>query len=258
VTVAILLGLGTWQLQRKAWKDDLLRTIDERAHLPPLTRLESAHCRPDAGLLDPCEFRPVRLTGRFDHAGERHVFISVPLQADGIGGAGFWVFTPFRTTAGPVVWVNRGFVPERLKAADLRAAGQTADDVTIDGLMRRAEARGTFSGRNDPAKNIYFVRAPDEFMAPDEVMGLDRSEPTPRSHAAIWRTHYLDQTGPAMAGTAQLQTPLPLTTLPRPLVGRIAIPNRHLEYALTWYAFAVTLLAVVFFYRRGRHAVNDG
>ena len=31
----VLVGLGTWQLQRKAWKDGLIATLSERLAAPP-------------------------------------------------------------------------------------------------------------------------------------------------------------------------------------------------------------------------------
>jgi surfeit locus 1 family protein len=38
--------------------------------------------------------------------------------------------------------------------------------------------------------------------------------------------------------------PLPPGGLPKGGVTRIALPNRHLEYAVTWYGIALTLVGV--------------
>ena len=35
ITLAVLIALGTWQLQRKAWKEALIATLDERLAAPP-------------------------------------------------------------------------------------------------------------------------------------------------------------------------------------------------------------------------------
>jgi surfeit locus 1 family protein len=232
--LAILLGLGTWQLQRRVWKNDLLATIEARTAMPPVTRLPLDECRPDLGLADHCAYLPVSLDVTFDHVWERHVFISVPVQRDGLGGPGYWVFALARTGDGQAIFINRGFVPEARKAQDTRREGQVSGPVKTDGILRQVEQRGIFSAANDPARNIYFVRSPAEFVGPKTGV-----PPAFSAH------YYIDQTAPAPPGG-----------LPRPLVGKIAIPNRHLEYALTWYALAATLLGVVFFYRR--RAVNDG
>lgn len=222
LALVVLLGLGTWQLQRKVWKDGLLADIHGRALAPPLGALPAATTPP---LLWP-EYRRVALTGRFDHGGERHVFISVPGQANGIGGPGYWVFTPF-ATGDQRIYVNRGFVPMGRKAVVTRLEGQTETPVTLEGVLRRAEPRGTFSAANSRAKNEFYVRSPREFATDPGAAGISDLD------------HYID-----------LIAPLPPGGLPLPMVGRIAIPNRHLEYAMTWYALAATLLIVAF--ARGR------
>jgi surfeit locus 1 family protein len=245
VAFAILLSLGTWQMARRAWKEGLLAAMSERARAAPVIAetWRDLGCRPDAVSVDrdPCDFRPVRLTVTFDHAGERHVFISVPRQANGVGGPGYWVFTPARVEGGARFYVNRGFVPEAQKARTIRASGEVAGPVQVDGLLRRAEPRGRFSNANDPARNVYYVRDPVEF-------GIEPEAPAPPTRPSP-RLYYIDMTGPTPPGG-----------LPLPLAGRIAIPNRHLEYALTWYALALTLVGVfaAFARRRVAEAVSTG
>jgi surfeit locus 1 family protein len=245
LTFALLVGLGTWQLQRKVWKDGILAAIDARAKLPPVEDLNKIQCAPDAGLLDPCDFRPVTVFGRFwpTAENERHVFISVPPQSNSIGGPGFWVFAPFKPLAmdGRSIAVNRGFVPQARKAAADRVEGSASGDITVTGILRRAELRAWSSGRNDTAANIYFVRDPAELF-PRCSCGLSC-----RCFGAfdgIRADYYIDMTGP-----------IPASNLPFPMVGKIALSNRHLEYALTWYALAATLLVIAFFrFRPNRNA----
>jgi surfeit locus 1 family protein len=210
--LALLLGLGTWQLQRKHWKEALLAEIAARATAPPLTALPAANCTD-------CEFRRIALDGRFVASSEVHVFISVPRQANGVGGPGYWVFA-LAAVDGQKIFVNRGFVPESEKAA---ARVAPSGVLRFEGIVRRPEPRGRFSNPNDPVRNIYYVRAPDEF-------GIG---PTTDPARDVRRDLYIDMTGP-----------IPAAGLPLPMVGKITIPNRHLEYALTWYALAATLAAV--------------
>jgi surfeit locus 1 family protein len=238
---ALLIGLGTWQLQRKAWKESVLTTMAERAKLPPVADLATLDCKPEAGLLDPCDFRPVAIAGRLQSDDERHIFISVPLQANGIGGPGYWVFALLRPSgsAGPRVAVNRGFVPQARKAIATRQQGQIAGEVQITGVLRRAEPRTWSSAHNDIAANVYFVRDPAELYQPC------RCGPTcdcRGPYEDIRPNYYIDQTGPAPPGG-----------LPFPMAGKMTISNRHLEYALTWYALAATLLGVALVrWRSGR------
>ncbi len=231
---ALLIGLGTWQMQRKAWKESVLAAIDARAKWPPVTTfdLKALGCAPDRGLLDVCDFRPIVIRGQLVDGVEAHIFISIPRQPIGLEGQGYWVFQKFElaepTTDVSHVWINRGFVPEAKKAAVSRSGQPASASVEIAGIIRRAEPRATFSGRNDNNRNVYFVRDPREFDACSKAT-KDCTDRTPTSY-------YIDMISPVPAGN-----------LPFPMVGKIAIPNRHLEYALTWYALAATLLVVGFF-----------
>lgn len=135
--------------------------------------------------------------------------------------------TPFRLSGSrEVVAVSRGFVPEAQKLAAMRSAGQIDGETTIVGLVREAEPRATFTGANDAAKNVWYLRHPAELFA---------AGPVTRA------THFVD-----------LLTPIPANGLPQPTAGRIDIPNRHLEYALTWWGLAATLVGVFGGFAAGR------
>ncbi len=171
VAFCLLVSLGTWQMSRKAWKEALLATMAERARAAPVTGAQwsSLACNPAAASIDqdPCDFRPVRLVANFRHGDERHIFISVPRQANGIGGPGYWVFTPamIRDAPADLIYINRGFVPEAMKVPSARTGGQPEGDVEIAGVIRRAEVRMRFSNSNDSGRNIYYVRDPEELGA---------------------------------------------------------------------------------------------
>jgi surfeit locus 1 family protein len=130
------------------------------------------------------------------------------------------------------IYVNRGFVPQAQKLLSSRPRSVATGHTEISGLLRRAEARGAYSNANDIGKNVYYVRAP---------MELGVAEPVPPPPGPSPRYYYVDQIGPAPPGD-----------LPYPMAARIDIPNRHLEYALTWYGLAVTLLVIVAVFARQR------
>ncbi len=241
IALAILLGLGTWQLSRRTWKEQILATMAAREKLAPVTNAswQSLKCPgPEAVPVDqdPCDFRPVRLTVTPASPDERHIFIAVPRQPNGIGGPGYWVFQRHRLAppAAGEVYVNRGFVPEAQKLLSTRPQSVATGPIEISGLLRRAEARGAYSNPNDIAKNIYWVRAPLE-------MGV--AEPVPSPPGPSPRYYYVDKSGPVPPGN-----------LPYPMAGKIDIPNRHLEYALTWYGLAATLLVIAGILARQRLA----
>ena len=214
--LAVLVGLGTWQVQRLAWKEALLATIDERIHADPLPLDEVASRYPEI------EYVPVTATGRFDHAAERHVFTTWE------GESGYDVFTPLLLGENRAVLVNRGFVPFDRKDPATRADGQVGGEVTITGLARRglAEKPSWVVPDNDPAKNVFYWK---DVRAMRETSGLD---------PAIDVLPFVVDAGDA-ANPGGL--PVGGTTL-------IDLPNNHLQYAVTWYGLALALCGV-FSYR---------
>lgn len=212
----LLVSLGLWQLQRLAWKEDLVAKIDGRIHaapapLPP--EAEWTRLDPDA-----YEYRRVSVTGVFEHDKEALIFrASGPNQ--GLSQPGFVVLTPLRLASGAHVLVLRGFVPENLRDPATRAAGQIAGETTITGLMRAPEPRNPFTPADDPAKGLWFTRDP----------------------AAIAAHFKLDR--PAPFSIDADDSPVP-GGWPRGGVTIVSIRNDHLSYALTWFGLAGALAAV--------------
>ena len=144
----LFLALGAWQVQRLAWKNDLVARVAARAHAEPSVapaqdQWPVLQADPAAG-----EYRRVRLTGEFVHEREQLV------QAVTERGSGFWVMAPLRTTDGFVVWVNRGFVPSASLWQSTGEAARCNGPVTVTGLLRRSEPGGGFLRRNDPAAGL--------------------------------------------------------------------------------------------------------
>lgn len=227
LALCLLLGLGTWQWHRKTWKENILATLKTRGTSPPIPATAiwpglPCHDLRQTGLANSCEYQPVSLRGVFDHTLERHIFTAAP-QVQGLGSSqGYWIFTPLRLDgSAKTVYVNRGFVPEDRKEPSKRVLGQTSQSVEVVGLYRSAQERATFDGQNDTAKNIYFVRNPSELWPVDPDAPINE----------MWA--YIDQTGPVPAGG-----------FPLPLAGKVEMSNRHLEYAITWYGLAATLLVM--------------
>ncbi|MEZ5850787.1 MAG: SURF1 family protein [Hyphomicrobiaceae bacterium] len=228
--LALLVGLGTWQMQRKAWKEGLIAKIESRVVSKPIP-LADALARHAKG--EDIEFLPVVAKGRF--ARERSLFYYAP----GSKGPGFHVFTPLRLDGTPpaidVLIVNRGFVPERERSAAAVPAPAGATQREVIGLVRFPPRPGAFTPANDVAHNLWFW--PDVAAMTRAAFG-----DTPRTSPKFY-----------LAEAAELSTPRPAAPgVPQPPPARIELPNRHLEYALTWYAFAASLLAVYGFFVRSR------
>ena len=135
----VLIGLGTWQIQRKAWKEALIAALDAQLAAPSIALPPPATWP----RLDPKsdEYRRVTFSATFDHAKEALVFAPPSTFRPDISGPGYWVFTPARLADGKIVMVNRGFVPDGRQDPKSRPQGQITGphrDRGLDALARRA------------------------------------------------------------------------------------------------------------------------
>ena len=220
-------ALGTWQVERRAWKLDLIARVDQRVHAPAAEPPARADWPQVSAAND--EYRHVRLTGTFLHDKETLTQASTRL------GAGFWVLTPLRAADGTVVLVNRGFVPPEARERASRAATEAKGEVTVAGLLRITEPKGGFLRKNDPAADRWFSR---DVQAIGAARGLNDVAP-----------YFVDaEADPSISPQAADMADYPVRGLTV-----IAFPNSHLVYALTWYGLALMVLGGAWFvWRDGR------
>jgi surfeit locus 1 family protein len=214
---AVLVGLGTWQLQRKSWKEGLIASLTERVAALPIA-LPPPATWPG---LDPAqdEYRRVTFSAEFDHSHEALVFASAAGFRPDVSGLGYWVFTPARLADGSLVVVNRGFVPEGRQKPDSRPDGQIAGAVTLAGAMRWPDDRHWFTPNDTPEHNLWFSRDPQAIAS---AKGLGAVAP-----------FYIEQ-----------ETPVPPGGLPQPGKLAVKLADNHLQYAITWYGLAIVLVVV--------------
>ncbi len=229
---ALLLALGTWQIERKAWKEGLIASLTERLAAPP----SALPAPPSWPTLDRArdEYRRVKFSATFDHGKESLVYAAASVFRPDVSGVGYWVFTPARLADGSVVMVNRGFVPERRQDPATRADGQIAAPVEMVGALRWPEARHWFTPDDDPRHNLWFVRDP---LAMANAKGLRAVAP-----------FYVEQ-----------ESPVPPGGLPQPGKLAVRLRNAHLQYALTWYGLALVLVVVfvAWAFQSGREAAPE-
>ncbi len=209
ILFAILCSLGVWQLERLQWKLALIATVnghlaDAPIGLDQVLRLPA----------DQAQYRPVTLHGRFDHDKEAYVFTT-----DAAGDAVYHVLTPFMTTDGRVLMVDRGMVTADRLAPASRAAGNVQGQTGITGVWRVPDAPGVFTPPPDLAKRIWYAR---------------------------------DLAGIAAADHLSLAAPVVIEAGPAPNPGGwpkggqtvVSFRNQHLSYAITWFGLAGCLLGV--------------
>jgi surfeit locus 1 family protein len=211
-------ALGVWQVERLAWKRQLIETVEARLAAPPAPpplwnqwSVDKAYTR-------------VSVSGVFLHDRE------TPVQAVTEAGPGWWVMTPLRTGAG-VILVNRGFAPTELRAPSRRPSGQVPGTVRVIGLLRATEPKGGFLRSNAPAAGRWYSR---------DVQAIARSGGVSAPVAPF----FIDADATPNPGGY-------------PVGGMTVVRfrNDHLAYALTWFALAVlsgVCAVIVFRHMQGR------
>ena len=206
--LAVLIGLGVWQVERRAWKLALIDRVEQRVHAPAQPIPPRASWPAITAAND--EYRHVSVSGRFLHDRETLV------QAVTEDGPGYWVLTPLQRADGTSILINRGFVPSERRDPSTRPDGNPDGQVEITGLLRITEPKGGFLRDNLPQHNRWYSRDVAAIVA---ARDLQNAAP-----------FFVD----ADAGSQSGGGPIGGLTVVR-------FPNNHLIYALTWFALAFML-----------------
>lgn len=215
--IAILVGLGVWQLDRKVWKENLIATLNARlasapGDLPPRSSWLSLRQNDQ-------EFRRVKFPAEFIEGEEALVYTAGSALRPDVKGPGYWVFAPARLAGGSIVVVNRGFVPVDRKEAAARPEGATQGTFDIVGVLRWPEQRGVFTPDDDPRNNVWYLR--------------DSSAIAVAKKWATVAPFFIDQ-----------ESPVPPGGWPKPGKLEVTLPDNHWQYAITWFGLALALAGV--------------
>ena len=207
IAVAILFGLGVWQLQRLTWKLNLIATMNAHMAAAPLT-LEQILALP----ADQAQYRRVALTGAFANDKETYVFTT------GAGGVPVYhVLTPFQTGSGKTVMVDRGEIPEDRLDRGSRTA--VTGETKVVGIWRVPDGPNVFTPKPNPAKHVWYSRDLPAIAAADHM-----SLATP----ALVEADATPNPGGWPKGGQTV----------------VDLPNNHLSYAFTWFGLAAGLVGV--------------
>jgi surfeit locus 1 family protein len=209
IALAVLVGLGAWQVQRLHWKQGLLAQIAARQKAAPQP-LGAVLARGDGADL---EFTRVRA--------QCPGLASAPyveLYALREGQSGVRLVSACRLEGRPydAVLVDRGFIAQEISARP--PVRDDARPVPVAGVLRAGGRAGLFT----PAVRGRLWYARD---IPAMASALKVSRPAPYMLAA--------ETSSNPEWKALVPTPLPGD-----------IPNNHLGYAITWFGLAGALIAV--------------
>jgi surfeit locus 1 family protein len=156
--LAVLLGLGTWQVERLHWKQGVLSQI---------ARAEAAPAVPLTDTPEP--YTKVQVTGHLRD--DLSASFGAEVRDTPVGTQlGTQLIVPLERDDGIAILVDRGWVPDRRP----RPLAQTEAVVTIEGYVRPSDTPGMFSATDSPAaRRFYTLDAPT--IGKD--LGLDRVAP---------------------------------------------------------------------------------
>ncbi len=217
VGVAILVGLGIWQLDRKVWKENLIAAMTQRLNRPPADlppRDRWARLVPEKE-----EFARVGFPAEFLPGEEALVYTAGSAFRPDVQGPGYWVFAPARLAGGSIVIVDRGFIPLDRKDPATRPQGEQKGSVDIVGIVRLPETRGLFTPADDSDGNVWYLR---------DIKAMAAAK-----HWATAAPFYIEQ-----------ESPVPPGGWPKPGKLIVNLPDNHLQYAVTWFALAFGLCCV--------------
>lgn len=199
--------LGTWQVERRQWKEELLQKVDTNINAPAIPIEGFKNLASD-------EFRKMHVSGEFIFDKE-----FLLLNKTHNGKLGQQVFTPFKTTDGQIILVDRGWIPTDKETS--KPQGQQE----ITGVIRGKQALNAI-GRviileNDSLKQIWFwIDLPKMY----------------ESNGLAVKDYYLELVNNDKS-----------TSYPIALPQKIELYNEHLQYAITWYSLSIILLLVYYF-----------
>lgn len=223
VGVAVLCSLGTWQMQRLHWKNGIVTQLENEYRALENNRAGNLSTATLQKLSQ--EKHPLAI-GKVHGALKREGAILLGPKSEE-GRVGYHLLVPMELADGRTLIVNTGWVDAIWKdSLEDRLVLLPDENIAVTGILRKPDWN-SFTSKNSPANDLWFRADIDEIANAKNIASpypfvLYRSASEPSLHDI---------------------RPIDEHWLPR---------NKHLQYALFWYAMAATLLIVYGFYWRAR------
>jgi cytochrome oxidase assembly protein ShyY1 len=229
LTLALLVGLGVWQLQRRVEKHALIAALTERLAAAPEALPSPAQWNALTPARD--EFRRVRVSAAYAPLPDAMVYSAGSAIREDISGPGTWAFMPARLPSGETVVVNTGFVQNTMqdRAQQDRAVTRlvTGAPVTMTGYIRFPESAGALTPAENSTSRLWFTR---DHRTMARALGWGDVAP-----------FYID-----------LESPAPESGIPKPGPLEVHLKDDHLQYAITWFGLAGAVLIAFGVWWRGQ------
>ncbi|CDR43990.1 CYFA0S13e01244g1_1 [Cyberlindnera fabianii] len=266
--------LGTWQMRRLKWKNNLIATCEDRLTYEPIPLPKNF----DPEDAEDWQYRRVTVTGKFDHS--REVFVGPKVKME---MKGYTLYTPLvRSDGGPDILVERGFVtddkviPTRRKLQHLSVP---MHEVTVEALIKKINPKAALTmDKLDQDSRLWHVLDYNEMSEftntiPLHIAALKDLKDHPVETKVItepkpwwnfWskaKTHEVVERVDVKPDEVQEFSEYQLMKAGVP-VGRTAsldIRNNHLQYIATWYGlcFASTILLFLVLRKKPKDPLQD-
>jgi surfeit locus 1 family protein len=216
VFFCLFTALGVWQVKRANQKKILLKSFTERTAHAPLSAQDLSYSTD-------WRFYRIQLQGRFDNT---HTFLLDNKIRD--GKIGYEVYTPFKAKhLATLLLIDRGFVPIGINRQTLPAIKAIEGEVTINGLLNLPP---TYAAQKELYETLNWpLRV--EFINLSLLANVLNKQLFP----------YLISLNPEDPAAY-------------PIKWQITVmgPERHMGYAVQWFALALTLLVLFVALNRGK------
>ena len=212
LSLVLLVGLGSWQVKRLFWKQELIARFEANIAAPVIDWMDFEPMW-KMGPKPQEEFRRVRMTGVLLR--EHEMYLTGRSSA---GEPGLYILAPMRFANGQEILVNLGWVESDYR--NQKSVALFTEPSTIEGMFRIARKptgiKAWVLPENDTVKNTWYI--------------LDME---------MMKNH---------TGLENLNTSFYIKLIHEgevlPTGKELKIHNAHLEYALTWYGLALALLVM--------------
>ena len=209
IALLILLSLSLWQVKRLVWKTNLIEQRVSNFEGEPKNLFDIK--KPNEN-----EFKKVFIEGQLLNNLE---FFMPALSKN--GNNGFHIIVPMEVEKKKLILFDTGWVPLAKKEKNKRLNNLIKEKKIFTAVIRLPGRKGYFQPDNDNVKNFWFFVEP-ELMEETISMKLENR-------------FYLEAVDNGPNGY-----PLGNQT-------RIYLRNNHLQYAITWFLIALSLIGVFIF-----------
>jgi surfeit locus 1 family protein len=207
IGVIILCTLGTWQMQRLAWKNDMERQLQAAYEVPHKDSLRTKD-------LSEKEYVYGRVRGRLQT--DKAILLGARVKDE---KAGAELIIPLLMKDGSTLLVDMGFASGELKKQPIHHLKN--QKVWFEGITRKPSWNG-FTPKNNPEKNVWYRADIDQIAEAKKLKKV-----VPYIFYAERASHKYDGAFPKNE--------------------RFAPSNNHLQYAIFWYLMAAALVGVYYF-----------